>query len=86
MRQGELGSYQSAHARIGRTPYWMSRLILCMDKSAWLRRRALRALADEPELFAKILSAQAESTGPLPMAAADALRLGWRLAKPGWQV
>jgi flavin-dependent dehydrogenase len=86
IREEDLESYQAAHERIGRAPYWMSRLILYMDKSTWLRRRALRALAGEPELFAQILTAQAEGAGPLPMPAADALRLGWHLAKPGWQI
>ena len=84
LRCGELRSYQSAHERIGRRPYWMSQLILSMDQCAWLRRRALRALAAEPGLFARLLNAHVEGLGCSPLGAVDALRLGWRLARPGW--
>lgn len=86
LRRGELGSYEAAHERIGRMPYWMSQLMLSMDRSSWLRRRALRALAAEPSLFARLLNAHVEGLGPSPLGAFDALRLGWRLARPGWPV
>ena len=81
---GDLRRYQSAHTSIGRMPRLMSRLALAMDGSAWLRRRALRALAAEPGLFARLLDAHVEGLGHSPLGAVDALRLGWRLARPVW--
>jgi len=84
LRCGELRRYRAAHEIIGRMPYWMSQLILSMDHSAWLRHRALRALAAEPDLLARLLNAHAEGLGASPIAAFDALRLGWRLAGLGW--
>jgi flavin-dependent dehydrogenase len=81
---GELCSYEAAHKSIGRMPHWMSQLILSMDRSAWLRRRALRAMAAEPDLFARLLNAHVEGLGASPIGAFDALRLGWRLAGLGW--
>ncbi len=81
---GDLRGYQEAHESIGRLPYWMSRLVLTMDRSAWLRRRALRALAAEPGLFARLLNTDVDGLDASPLGAVDALRMGWRLARPGW--
>jgi flavin-dependent dehydrogenase len=81
LRHGDLRRYQRAHERIGRMPHRMSRLILCMDRSAWLRQRALRALAAEPHLFARLLGAHVDGRASSPLGAVDALRLGWRLAR-----
>jgi hypothetical protein len=81
LRSGDLRSYQHAHRRIGRMPHRMSQLILCMDRNPWLRNRALRALAAEPQLFARLLTAQAVGPALSPLTTLDALRLGWRLAK-----
>jgi flavin-dependent dehydrogenase len=81
LHSGDLRGYQAAHERIGRMPRRMSRLILCMDHSPWLRQRALRALAAEPHLFARLLSAHVNGSTSSPLGAMDALRLGWRLAR-----
>ena len=82
---GDLRRYQAAHQRIGRMPYWLSRLVLSMDRSAWLRERALRVLAAEPDLFSRLLDTGVQAPWPLAFGAGDALRLGWRLARLGWQ-
>jgi flavin-dependent dehydrogenase len=84
LRAGDLRRYQLAHTRIARMPRLMSRLALAMDGSAWLRCRALRALAAEPGLFARLLDAHMEGRGHSPLGAVDALRLAWRLARPVW--
>ena len=81
LRNNDLRGYQAAHQRIGRMPYRMSQLILCMDRSAWLRQRALRALAAEPYLFARLLDAHVDGFASSPLGAVDALRLGWKLAR-----
>jgi flavin-dependent dehydrogenase len=83
MRHGDLGVYEATHRRIARMPRLMSRLILLMDRNAWLRERALRSLAAKPALFARLLELSVEAPGTPPLGFADALRLGWNLARPG---
>jgi menaquinone-9 beta-reductase len=85
LREGDLHHYEAAHKRIGRIPRILSRLVLAMDRSAWLRHRALRALAAEPHLFARLLHTQVQVPSPTAFGIGDALRLGWRLAMPGWE-
>jgi flavin-dependent dehydrogenase len=57
----------------------MARLLLAMDRSPWLCRRGMRALATEPSLFSRLLALH---TGP-PRSPEAAVRcfcaLGWRL-------
>ena len=81
LRSGDLRSYERAHRSIGLMPHRMSRLILWMDRSPWLRQRALRAMAAEPQLFARLLNAQVAGPASSPLTALDALRLGWSMAK-----
>jgi menaquinone-9 beta-reductase len=79
MKRDDLRSYQAAHDRFSAAPRLMSRLMLMMDAHPRLRRRALRILATEPLLFARLLNV---NVGALPITnfgAAHALRFGWRM-------
>jgi flavin-dependent dehydrogenase len=51
-----LKAYAAAHRKLARRPSVMSALMLSMDRSAWVRRRALRALSCEPRIFATQLA------------------------------
>jgi flavin-dependent dehydrogenase len=53
---GDLRAYAAAHRRLARRPAFMAALMLSMDRSAWLRRHALRALCCEPRIFAAQLA------------------------------
>jgi flavin-dependent dehydrogenase len=53
---GDLRAYAAAHRQLARRPALMAALMLSMDRSAWLRRRALRALSSEPRIFATQLA------------------------------
>jgi menaquinone-9 beta-reductase len=53
---GDLGRYDIAHRQMGRMPRLMSRLLLLMDGSETLRRRALRTLAAHPRIFSQLLA------------------------------
>jgi flavin-dependent dehydrogenase len=79
LAQGDLTRYEVVHRRIGRLPAAMARLLLGMDRSPWLCRRGMRALAAEPLLFSRLLALHAET----PRSPAAAVRcfcaLGWRL-------
>ena len=79
MEAGDLRRYETEHARIARRPALMAGFMLTMDRSSWLRRRALGSLSARPELFANLLAAH---VGRLNMArfAATAATLGWEIA------
>jgi len=79
IKGSDLQSYQAAHERIGRTSHVTSRLMLLLDKHPRLRRRALRALAAEPALFARMLNAQVRESALSECGLDLPARLGWRL-------
>jgi menaquinone-9 beta-reductase len=74
-----LSLYEAAHRRLARRPMWMGRLMLLLDRHSALRERALRGLASEPELFARLLAVHVGETSPVQMAATGA-KLGWSFA------
>lgn len=76
---GDLSQYEAEHARITRHPVFTAGFLLTLDRSAWLRDRALQALSARPELFASLLSAL---VGRVKIAklVATAATLGWRIA------
>src|SRR5216683_5043565 len=75
---GELERYQHAHRRLARRPNTMGRLLLFLDRYPSLRMRALRGLAKDPELFARMLAVHMGSASS-KFLAATGLRLGWQL-------
>jgi menaquinone-9 beta-reductase len=69
LAEGHLSSYASAHKRILRMPRLMEMLMLAMDRHEWFRRRAIRALAADPEQFSGLLATHVQN---VPLA------LGWK--------
>ena len=57
MAGGNLSAYQKAHRGFSARPAFMANLMLSMDWSAYLRRRAMRAFASQPNVFSKMLAA-----------------------------
>jgi flavin-dependent dehydrogenase len=55
----DLSLYQAEHRRIAGLPAFMGRSMLWMDKSAWIRRQALRVMVRTPALFERLLSIHA---------------------------
>jgi flavin-dependent dehydrogenase len=74
---GELERYQHAHRRLARRPNTMGRLLLFLDRYPSLRMRALRGLAKDPELFARMLAVHLGEASS-KFLAATGLRLGWQ--------
>ncbi|MGD1155118.1 MAG: NAD(P)/FAD-dependent oxidoreductase [Terriglobia bacterium] len=72
----DLASYQAAHRVINRGAVLMSRLLLAMEGHAWLRRRVLSALANEPQLFARFLAVQVGAFSPGDLGIGNVLKLG----------
>jgi len=74
---GDLQSYQRTHSQLARRPNSMSGLLLLLDRFPSLRRRTLRCLAKEPELFARLLALHLGESSP-EFLAVTSLRLGWQ--------
>jgi flavin-dependent dehydrogenase len=76
---GDLSAYAAAHSQINSLPEFMSRSMLLMDRSRWLRSRSLRAFARQPQIFRRMLAVH---VGELPLrsfGAGGLLNLGWQL-------
>jgi flavin-dependent dehydrogenase len=76
---GDLALYQAAHRRIGRVPHLMARLLLAMDGRAWLRQRALRALAGHPQMFTRLLAVHVGALPPTAIGLHVLAGFAWRL-------
>jgi mitochondrial fission protein ELM1 len=75
----DLSAYEIAHRKIARLPGFMSRAMLLMDKSSWLRSRTLRALEKKPRLFEQMLSIHVGERPLVPFGADGFINLGWNL-------
>ncbi len=78
MEAGDLALYQTAHRRIIRTPHLMGRLLVMMDRHAFVRRRALCGLAAEPGALTRLLDAHLGERAA-PFGALQAATLAWQL-------
>lgn len=76
LSSGDLSEYQAAHRRLWRRPAFMANLMLSLDRWPWLRRRALHALAAEPQIFAKQLAMHVGALSPVDFARNGMLPLG----------
>jgi flavin-dependent dehydrogenase len=84
--RNDLQAYQAAHDRIGRAPRLMSRFVLTMDAHPNLRRKALSILACEPSLFSRLLQFNVGKLELSKIGVGHALRFGWRMLAPGWEL
>jgi menaquinone-9 beta-reductase len=76
---GDLSTYAAAHRRLARRPAFMGALMLSLDRSAWLRRRVLRALADDPAIFSAQLEMHVGGASGADFIRHSMLPLGRRL-------
>lgn len=72
----DLALYQAEHRKIRRLPVLMSRLLLLLERHAGLRHRMWRTLAEEPQLFARLLATHVGSSSPLDFGIGNSLKLG----------
>ena len=75
---GDLALYSRAHRSIGFRPALMADLMLSMDRWPFIRRRALAAMAAEPQCFANLLAGHVGSLRPSELLGAG-LSLGWQM-------
>ena len=79
LKANDLPRYDRIHPRLRRNPALVAQLLLLMDRSRWLRRRALDALAAEPSLFSRLLALHVGSPASHRHAVQSLCTLGWRL-------
>ena len=77
LASGKLENYQRVHRQLARRPNTMSRLLLLLDRYPSVRKRVLRCLAGEPELFVRLLAAHLGESSR-KFLAATSLRFGWQ--------
>jgi flavin-dependent dehydrogenase len=77
LEAGDLSRYQNAHRRLARRPTFMGRVMLLLDGRTAVRERAMRALASDADVFARLLAVHVGATSPAHLATTGAL-LGWR--------
>jgi 2-polyprenyl-6-methoxyphenol hydroxylase-like FAD-dependent oxidoreductase len=73
----DLEAYQTAHRRLAWRPRLMARFLLLLDAQPALRKRVLRTLSSEPDIFRRLLAVHVGESSPRHLAAMGAL-LGWR--------
>lgn len=81
MKRGDLGHYQSAHRKIARVPIMMTRLMLLMGRSDWIRRRTIRMFQESPGLFARMLAVHSESAPLSSVGVAELAGFGWKFLR-----
>ena len=76
---GGVATYAREHRAIGKLPHAMGALMLTMDRWPALERRAMRALAANPELFRDLLSVHVGRKSGMGVAVRRGPRFGWSL-------
>jgi menaquinone-9 beta-reductase len=74
---GQLERYQAAHRRFAKRPMFMGHLLLLLDHCGFIRKRVLRALANDRELFARLLAMHIGETSAIH-SVTTSFRLGWQ--------
>ena len=79
MRSVDLTAYDEKHARVTRLPHRMAALMLLMDNRRWLRDRAFRVLAADPDAFGRMLAMHTGTLSPVKFGLGSSVSFGWRL-------
>jgi flavin-dependent dehydrogenase len=80
LERDDLDAYAASHRRIRRLPATLTRLLLVAERRPWLRRRVVRALARDTQLFSRLVSVHARELSPLQLGS-DGLRLALNIAR-----
>jgi flavin-dependent dehydrogenase len=78
LASGDLASYQKAHRELTLTAMRMTRLLLVMNSSVWLRRKVIRLFAKRTHVFAKMIAAHTQPS-PEPLRAGEIANLTWQV-------
>jgi flavin-dependent dehydrogenase len=81
IRLDDPAHYQHAHKHIAAVPVAMSRLMLLMAGSDWIRRKTLRLFQETPGLFSKLLAIHAETAPLSSVGMAEIAGFGWKFLR-----
>ena len=81
MEDGDLTQYESAHKQIVAVPVTMTRLMLIMDGSDWIRRRTIRLFQRTPALFSRLLAIHTGAMPPPSVGVAELAGFGWKFLR-----
>jgi menaquinone-9 beta-reductase len=81
MERDDLAHYQQAHKKISAVPITMTRLMLLMGGSDWIRRRTIRLFQKTPGLFARMLAIHGESMPLSSVGVAEIAGFGWKFLR-----
>jgi flavin-dependent dehydrogenase len=81
MSRGDLAPYQTAHRKISAVPVLMTRLMLLMTASDWIRRRTIRLFQNSPGLFSRMLEIHTEAAPLSSVGLGDLASFGWQFLK-----
>ena len=81
MRLDDPAHYQHAHKHIAAVPIAMSRLMLLMSGSDWIRRRTIRLFQETPGLFSKLLAIHTEAMPLSSVGMAEIAGFGWKFLR-----
>jgi flavin-dependent dehydrogenase len=77
----DLAPYRVAHRKFIQGPSRMARLLLLLDRQAWLRRKALRMFAENPRIFSRMISSHANCPRPAPIRVSELFDFGWQVLR-----
>lgn len=77
----DLRGYTAAHYKVTRMATRMTQLLLLMASSNWVRRKALRMFASDPDFFSKMISIHAGAAQPDAFRLAELFDLGWEVLR-----
>jgi len=80
--RADLRSYEESHRRLTSRAMRMTRWMLWLDSSAWLRRKALRLFAAQPALFVKMIAVHTNASAAGKFTTAELAGLGWQVLRP----
>ena len=75
----DLASYESAHRQLTKPAIGMTRLLLLLDRSAFLRRKALRLFQANPAIFSRMISLHMGEDANESLSPRTMLDLGWQV-------
>jgi len=81
MKRDDLAHYQHAHKKIASVPIAMTRLMLLMGGSDWIRRRTIRLFQKTPGLFSKLLAIHSETMPLSSIGVSDIAGFGWKFLR-----
>jgi flavin-dependent dehydrogenase len=81
MRRGDLAFYRAAHKHISSVAVLMSRLMLLMTASDWIRSRTIRLFQDSPALFTRMLAIHSEAAPLSSVGVGELANFGWQFLK-----